>query len=139
MTWRDDAGQVTIWVLGLAVGMLILGGISVDLWRVLAVRTELSSLADSAAIAGGSGIDESVFRAAPDLATAIVLDEPRATALAQAVLAGETFVGPPQIVVDPQLITVRLEREVSFTLLDMVVQGGSFTVTAVGRSQPRAG
>lgn len=134
-----EAGQITMWVLGLSIGVLILGGISVDLWRVLAVRTELGSLADSAAIAGGSGIDEDVFRASPDLAVAIVLEDARARALANQVLAGEPFAVPPAIDVQPQLITVVLEREVDFTLLDMVVPGGSFTVTATGRSQPRPG
>ncbi len=134
-----EAGQITLWVLGLSIGVLILGGISVDLWRVLAVRTELGSLADSAAIAGGSGIDEDVFRASPDLSVAIVLEDGRARALAAQVLVGETFATAPAIDVQPQLITVVLEREVEFTLLDMVVPGGSFTVRATGRSQPRPG
>lgn len=136
---RQDQGQITLWVLGLAIGVLILGGISVDLWRVLAVRTELGSLADSAAIAGGSGIDEDVFRNSPDLSTAIVLEETRARALANQVLAGEAFASAPVIDVQPLEITVTLEREVEFSLLDMVMPGGSFTVNATGRSQPRAG
>lgn len=136
---REEKGQITLWVLGLAIGVLILGGISVDLWRVLAVRTELGSLADSAAIAGGSGINEDVFRASPDLSVAIELDAGRATGLAMQVLAGEVFASAPVITVQPQLITVDLEREVEFTLLDMVMPSGSFTVTASGRSQPRPG
>ncbi len=136
---HEEAGQITMWVLGLSIGVLILGGISVDLWRVLAVRTELGSLADSAAIAGGSGIDEDVFRASPDLAVAIVLDDARARTLANQVLAGEAFASAPAIDVQPQLITVVLEREVDFTLLDLVAPGGSFTVIATGRSQPRPG
>jgi uncharacterized membrane protein len=60
---RSDRGSVTIWVLGLSMLLLTFGGLALDYWRALALQRELASVADSAAIAAASGIDEEVYRA----------------------------------------------------------------------------
>ena len=54
--------MITLWVLGLAVAVLFLGGIGLDFWRAVAVRREVSVMADAAATAGANGLDESAFR-----------------------------------------------------------------------------
>ena len=54
---RDDRGFLTIWLLGLCLLLLVLGGVSLDLWRVFSERQALAGLADSAALAGAGGLD----------------------------------------------------------------------------------
>ena len=52
------------WMLVLTLLLLGLGGLSVDLWRAFSERRELAAVADAAAVAGASALDESAFRAA---------------------------------------------------------------------------
>ena len=59
----DERGTITLWVLGLCIALMFLGGLSLDLWRAVAVRRELSSMADTAATAGANGVDEGALRA----------------------------------------------------------------------------
>src|SRR6266508_533658 len=73
-----ERGQVTVWMLGLAVMLLFLGGLSLDLWRAFNQRQDLATAVEAAAIAGGSGIDEVRFRSTGTLALA----PPRAEQLA---------------------------------------------------------
>ncbi|MGH9030897.1 MAG: pilus assembly protein TadG-related protein, partial [Acidimicrobiia bacterium] len=49
---------MTVWMLGLCLMLLLLGGISLDLWRAFSERRALASAADAAAIAGASALDE---------------------------------------------------------------------------------
>ena len=58
----SERGSITFWVLGLSIAVLFLGGISVDLWRVMSDRRELAAVADSAAAAGASAIDVDHWR-----------------------------------------------------------------------------
>lgn len=53
---------MVLWLLGIALTVLLLGGLSVDLWQVLSQRRALVALADAAATAGASGLDEAAFR-----------------------------------------------------------------------------
>ena len=69
---RDQHGMITLWILGLTVSVMFLGGIGVDLWRAIAVRREVSVMADAAASAGANGLDESALRG-----DALELDERR--------------------------------------------------------------
>ncbi|MGB7859491.1 MAG: pilus assembly protein TadG-related protein, partial [Acidimicrobiia bacterium] len=59
---RDsDRGSTTIWMLGLSLLLLLFGGLALDFWRGLAMQRELASVADSAALAAASGIDEVLY------------------------------------------------------------------------------
>ncbi len=60
---KSERGSVTIWMLGLSVLLLLFGGLALDFWRGLALQRELAAVADSAAIAAASGIDEEYYRA----------------------------------------------------------------------------
>lgn len=62
MKERKEQGSVQLFVVGLGVALLLLGGIAFDLWRLLGDRRELAALADAAAIAAASGLDADVFR-----------------------------------------------------------------------------
>ncbi|HLF61667.1 MAG TPA: pilus assembly protein TadG-related protein [Acidimicrobiia bacterium] len=82
---RPDRGSVTIWMLGLSVLLLLFGGLAIDFWRALALQRELAAVADSAAIAAASGIDEEHYRATGE----VILDPIRARELGAASVTGQ--------------------------------------------------
>src|SRR5437879_5810969 len=82
---RTERGTVTLWVLGLCIALMFLGGLSLDLWRAVAVRREMSAMADAAATAGANGVDESALRAG-----VVQVDPERARGLASRTLAEYT-------------------------------------------------
>jgi Flp pilus assembly protein TadG len=60
---RDDRGQVTFWMLGFTFVILVLGlGVSVEGARIWSAWRSVAGIADAAAAAGASGIDETAFR-----------------------------------------------------------------------------
>ncbi len=75
---RSERGSAVIWMVGLTALLLLFGGLAVDFWRALALQRELAAVADSAAIAAASGIDEEHYRDTGE----VVLDSTRANALA---------------------------------------------------------
>jgi Flp pilus assembly protein TadG len=77
---RDDEGTIILWLLGLCVVLLFVGGLSLDLWRVLSERRALAGVADAASIAGSSGIDEVRFRSTGEVRLDPALAEGRARA-----------------------------------------------------------
>lgn len=135
---RNEAGQVTIWVLGLSIALLAIGGISLDLWRVISERSELAVIADSAAVAGASEIDIAVFRSTSG---DVVLDPTAAAGASLAYLSGIPLSAPPGITVSDTLVVVELHREVDLTLLKALNLGIVETVpiTVTGSSEPRVG
>lgn len=122
---RDTRGYAVFWMLGLAVMLLFLGGISLDLWRAFSERRALASLADAAALAGAGEIVAETAREGD-----VRLDPARAEARALEVLDRdpERYVAR-RVRVDPDRITVWLEDTVEFTLLKMFMPSGPFTVT----------
>jgi Flp pilus assembly protein TadG len=123
---RNEGGTVTLWVLGLCVAVLFLGGLSVDLWRAIAVRRELSAMADAAAAAGASGLDEDAVRAGvvrldPVRARALALDSLRRNTRAPVLDAMQVDIAGEQVVV-----TVR--DDVPFSLLGVFMGGDDFIV-----------
>lgn len=121
---RDEVGYVTLWVLGVAMMVIFVGGISLDLWRVAATRRAVASAVDGAALAGASGLDEEAFRASngddvhldPDLATELVAENLRAQP------GAAEFV---EVAIEPAAdrITVRAARPVELTLLKIFLAG----------------
>ncbi|MDP9493715.1 MAG: pilus assembly protein TadG-related protein [Actinomycetota bacterium] len=82
---RSDRGSITIWMLGLSVLLLLFGGLSIDFWRALALQRELAAVADSAAIAAASGIDEERYRSTGE----VILDQSRSEALGVASMTSQ--------------------------------------------------
>lgn len=119
-TGPREQGSVTLLLLGLGVALLLLGGIALDLWRLLGDRRELSALADAAAIAATSGVDVDHFRE-----TGVVSLDPFAVDVRIEHLLGAqpeaTLVGlsAPQVsfAVPGCDVAVRFERQFDFTLL----------------------
>jgi Putative Flp pilus-assembly TadE/G-like len=132
---RDECGTMTLWVLGLCIMVLFLGGLSLDLWRVIAVRRSLVAMADAGATAGANGIDEvalrqGVLRIDPTLARAHATETLEAHAGWDAVEAAD-------IDVVGNRVTVTVQTRVGFTLLGIFVHGDPIEVDASASAEPR--
>jgi len=123
---RAEHGTVTLWVLGLCIALMFLGGLSLDLWRAVAVRREMSAMADAAATAGANGLDEPALRAG-----VVQLDDARARGLTVRTL-GEYPRTPAldaaRIDVVGGRVTVTLRDHVDFSLLGIFMGGDHFDV-----------
>lgn len=110
---RGDKGSTTIWMLGLSLLLLLFGGLALDFWRGLALQRELAAVADSAAIAGASGIDEVSYRSTGE----VVLDPARARGMAMASIdfQGVTLTSA-EIVVAPDGSTVAVSIQAALEL-----------------------
>ena len=127
--------MITLWVLGLAVAVLFLGGIGLDFWRAVAVRREVSVMADAAATAGANGLDESALRGGR-----LHIDEARVRQLVAAELAeyprARKLRNQRVTIVDGQVF-VTLSEDVHFSLLGIFMGGGEFTVQARAVAEPQ--
>ena len=116
----SDRGSATLWVLGLTLMVFALGGLSVDLWRGIAVRRTVAGIADAAAVAAANGIDERAWRRGQ-----LVLDESTSRVLAGQVIAAEP--GAAELVwsvtVSGDRATVTVRRDVPLTLLRLFDPG----------------
>lgn len=116
----SERGSVTIWMLGITVLVLVFGGLAIDFWRALALQRELAAVADSAAIAGASGIDEVLYRATGEVA----IDSSRARDLA---LTSVSFqpTDPDRVLVsvDPTgtIVTVQVSDGLRLGLLGVLI------------------
>ena len=132
---RDERGTITLWVLGLSIALLFLGGLSLDLWRAVADRRQLSSMADSAATAAANGIDLDALRAGT-----LHIDPVRARAMAQASLAEDphsTDLDAVDIEVNGNLVTVTLRDHVEFSLLGIFMGGEHFDIEVQASAEPQ--
>ena len=103
---KADRGSVTIWMLGLSVLLLLFGGIAIDLWRALDLQREMAAVADSAAIAAASGIDEEHYRETGE----ITLDPVRAEAFGSTSIdSQDALVESREIWIDPDGLSVTVE------------------------------
>jgi hypothetical protein len=125
-----ERGTVTLWVLGLCVCVLFLGGLSLDLWRAVGERRALSAMADAAAAAGANGIDEAALRAGR-----VELDPVRGGALAQSQL-DPTQYDAADIAVARDRVRVTLRGHVDFSLLGIFLGGEQFDIEAHAIASP---
>jgi Flp pilus assembly protein TadG len=120
----------------LSVSLLMLGGISIDLWSALGAHRDLAGIADAAAAAGASGVDTDLFRGEG----LIELDESRTRDLAFQSIGSQPNGGDlsatPVVAIsgDGGSVTVTLRRQVDLTLLRLLVPNGSVEVSAEARS-----
>ena len=132
---RSEHGMITLWVLGLAVAVLFLGGIGLDFWRAIAVRREVSVMADAAATAGANGLDEPALRTGR-----LELDEARARQLVASELAeypGSSKLRSGTVTVGGGQVEVTLSEDVHFSLLGIFMGRGEFTVQARAVAVPQ--
>ncbi len=132
---RDEGGTITLWVLGLCLCVLFLGGLSLDLWRGIALRRELQSMADASAIAGADGLDEQSLRAG-----GVALDPARVRRLAAETLdaqSGAAHVDTMTVVVVDNQVVVRLRGHVRTTLLGLGLGDRPFDIAVRAIAEPR--
>ena len=127
-----ERGTITIWVLGLCVALLFLGGLGADFWHAIAVRRQLSATADAAATAGANGLDEQQLRAGN-----IQIDPARARALAEDVISQEAPAGTSaSIEIVGNQVTVTLRARVKFTLLGIFMHDQDFAIGVRASAHP---
>jgi Flp pilus assembly protein TadG len=130
----EERGTVTLWVLGLCVSLLFVGGLGLDLWRAVAERRQLSAMADSAATAAANGVDVEALRAGT-----LRLDSERVRQIARATLARDAEAGALDAVdvgVDGNRVTVVLRDHVNFSLLGIFMGGRHFDVQVRATASP---
>lgn len=116
MTGRER-GQASVLLVGaLLVGLAFLG-LAVDGARLFTARRDLQNVADAAALAGASAIDESTYRSSGGLV--VRLDPGRARSSAEQVAgAARLPVGTEvDVRVAPERVEVRIRRPVPTTFL----------------------
>ena len=128
---REEAGfSAPVMVLIMAMMVLFIGGISIDLWRVIADHREVSGLADGAAVAGATAVDISAFEADPSapprldpgLARQRVCDYMRQHEGVTACPSDTLQIG---FAPDLSAVTVSFQRDVDLTFLRIVEVGGA--------------
>ena len=126
---------MTLWVLGLSVSVLFLGGLGTDLWRAATDRRELAAMADAAATAGANGVDEPALRAG-----VLHLDPQRARAIVVATLAEyphATALDRIDVAVAGNTVTVTLRDHVRFSLLGVFLGGRHFDIEVHASAAPQ--
>ncbi|HEX2154838.1 MAG TPA: pilus assembly protein TadG-related protein [Acidimicrobiia bacterium] len=120
---KRDEGSITLWMVGLVMVVFAVGGISIDLWRGLAAHRHVASVADAAAVAAGSGIDETTWR----LEGRLILEPAHVAervAAAVAAQSGEGIVDYRVTTVpDGSRATVTASTQVELTLLALLADG----------------
>lgn len=134
-----ETGSITLWLLGLCVALLFIGGISLDLWRAFGARRALAGIVDAAAIAGASSVDEHHLRRSGQ----VQLDPVGAEALALALVDGHpeaVLITGRSATATVDEITVTAAGSVDLTLLRVLAPAaGPLDVQVSARSAPRQG
>ena len=134
----DERGFISVWMLGLGIVVLFLGGLSLDLWRAYSVRRTVAEMVDGAADAGASGLDEASFR---QPGQPVRLDPARAEALARDALAADPAsagLDGAEVSAVPQRVTVRASALVHLSLLRVLMADHPLRVVVTGHGEPRA-
>jgi Flp pilus assembly protein TadG len=132
-------GSITVWLLGLAVLVLFVGGLSLDLWRAFSARQLLANAADAAAIAGATGIDTARFRDTGQLALdpAVATQRAADSLIHQGGLPLTTEPGV-EVTPDPPQVVVVLTGQVRLTLLRVLLpHQAPLTIRVRAASVPR--
>lgn len=58
-----DGGSVTVWLMVVPLLVMLVGGMTVDLWAAWSARGRIASIADEAVIAGASAVSVGAGRA----------------------------------------------------------------------------
>lgn len=133
----SERGSMTLWAMGMSMLLFAVGFLALDLWSGFAARQEAAAIADSAAIAGATALDETAWRAG-----SLVLDtttaESRATGAAlshpawdasMAVSAAATTGG----------ITVSISRSIPFRFIAGLVPDRTAEITVSAFAEPGVG
>ncbi len=127
---RRERGSTTLWTLGLALTLFMVGAISVDLWRALAEHRELAGIADAAAVAASSGIDVDGYRTSGDVLLDYALAHEGALRAIAAQPGGSDLSAPPavQLFNGNASVRVSLERVMDLGLLRLLAPGQNIRI-----------
>lgn len=120
---RDQSGQASVFLVGVLLVGLMFVGLAVDGARMFTARRDLQNVADSAALAGASSLDEGVYRSSGGLDVRLnALEARRAVAdvLSQSSLPADTRV---TVDVANDRVVVQVTRPVHPLFLGLVGLG----------------
>lgn len=132
----EERGSVTLWLLGLGICLLVVGGMGLDLWSVVATRARLVGVAEAIAIGAASGLSEEHWRRTGE----VRLDPVRAERLGRDLAAGHPGAGlldgPVEILVGSDSVTVTVTGSVPLTLLALAHDSDHVAITVTATSRP---
>lgn len=133
-----ERGSVTAWMVMVPLMVMLLSGMSVDLWAALSARGRVAAIADEAAVAGASAIAEGDLRSVGD-SQGVALDPGAAQARALAAVDGHPQAGlvtARSVIADTQIVSVTVEGQYEFLFLQLV--GATTTpISVTGSASPQ--
>jgi len=127
---RSERGQVSIVLIGMLVAGLLVIGAAFDGTRVFLARRDAANVADAAALAGASAVDEAEFRASNG--TVVQLDREAAVREAHSIDGAEDAA----VVAEDDRVSVRVVEDVPMVLFRFLGTE-RVGVTAVARPRTR--
>ncbi len=120
---RDQRGQASAMLIGMLLLGLIAVGLAVDGARLFTTRRDLQNVADSAALAGASALDEAVYRSSGG--TNVVLDDGAARQAIEETLRASSLPASTQVDVrvDDAQVLVAVRRPVRPLFLGLIGLG----------------
>ena len=120
---RDEWGQASVLLIGVLMIGLMFVGLAVDGARMFTARRDLQNVADSAALAGASSLDEAQYRSSAGLE--VRLDPVPARRAVDEVLASSSLPASVRVGVSvtPDRVDIRIDRPVRPLFLGLVGLG----------------
>jgi Flp pilus assembly protein TadG len=133
----DQRGSMTLWALGLSLLLFAVGFLSLDLWSAFSARSDAAAIADSAAVAGATALDEAAWRSGT-LALTPALAEARAVSAGLSHPAWQPDMSITSSA-DPTGVTVAVTRTIPFRFVDAMVPDRAAIITVTGYAEPGEG
>lgn len=134
---KDERGSITLWAFGLSLLLFGVGFLALDLWSAFSARSEAAGVADSAAIAGATALDETAWRSGV-LALDPVVAQERAATAALANPAWDPSMGL-SVFATAEGVSVTVTRSIPFRFVDTLVPGQVATISVTGFAEPGEG
>ena len=133
----NERGSMTVWAMGMSLLLFAVGFLSLDLWSGFSARQEAAAIADSAAIAGATALDESAWRSG---VTALEPTTAETRALTAAT-AHPAWNGNMTVSATATTggVTVSVSRSIPFRFIAALVPGRTANVTVSGYAEPTVG
>jgi Flp pilus assembly protein TadG len=133
----SERGSITLWAMGMSLLLFAVGFLSLDLWSGFSARQQSAAIADAAAVAGATALDEDAWRlgvVALDPAVA----EARAGAAAVSHPGWDESMGV-SVVATTQGVTVSVSRAIPFRFVAGFIPGRVAQIIVSGYAEPDAG
>lgn len=131
---RGERGSMTLWAMGMSLLLFAVGFLALDLWSGFAARQQAAAIADSAAIAGATALDEGAWRSGV-LALQPSAAEARAVGAAVAHPAWDASMSV-SAVATPGGVTVSVSRSIPFRFIGGLVPGRVAEIVVSAYSEP---